>query len=1108
MRIALITIFANLFLFNFILNSFAQDYNQWHLPEGAVARLGKGEINDIQYSPDGTRLAVASAIGVWLYDAATYQELVLLTGDVDPVKSVIFSPDGRTLASKSGQGPIRLWDARTGQRKRIITGHTIVRPTGDSISFSPDGLTLATGNHDGTIRLWDVTTGAHLRTFTGQTESVSIVLFSPDGRTLASATWDGNIHLWNMVTGAYKRILAGHTSFITDISFSPDGRTLASGSTDETIRLWDTLTGANKHTLTVGKYRYVNRVSFSPNGRTLVGGGYQAIYFWNPVTGQLEKTIRGHSGRINGVSFSPNGAVLASSDESEIHFWDGGTKQHIKSITGHRGSILSLTFSPNGQMIANQSSDKIYLWDAVTGARLNTLTGDTSGRYYYSVAFSPDGRTLAAGGSTARSDSHSPIDLWDTVTGAHLRSLMGSTVSVYSIAYSPDGRTLASGGHDGTARLWDVVTGARLHTLAGHADRVNSVAFSQNGQILASGSGDGTIRFWDVRTGNHMRTLVGHRQWVDSVAFSPDGRIFASTGSGETRLWNAVTGIHLQTLTGHRGNNIVFSPDGQTLASGTTDGALYLWDVAAGQQKKTFKGHTDWAYSVAFSPDGQTLASGSYDGTILLWRLMPSRAITSRVLVAAVNRPPMLWVDGGAIYALVGANVQRFAQGVDNAMNLAVDATNSKVYWTEKTGESAGTINSANLNGTGVTELTSILAVPMGIAVDAAGSKLYWSNSRGRIQRANLNGSGIQNVLENLSGSPMDIALSGGNVYWTQDNGSVRFANLNGQKIVRDISTGTDTPGSLVIGGGKVYWTEKRNETYGTLNSANLNGSGATQLISVLAAPMGIAVDSAESKLYWTDAVGRLHRSNLDGTGIQKVVEGLGSLGELVLSNSISAPAPGTLSIPSTSDSKDDFNYDVNRDGTVDNTDAGLVADALGTIGGRSDVNKDGTVNFLDLLLVLDNRDDAAGAPTVLGMKLSAAQIDIIKEQIDLLIATNDRSPAAIKTLIYLQQLIVTARPEKTQLFANYPNPFNPETWIPYELATDTDVRITIYNAHGVVVRTLQLGQQPTGYYTDRERAAYWNGKNALGEPVASGIYFYTLTAGDFTATRKMLIVK
>ena len=133
----------------------------------------------------------------------------------------------------------------------------------------------------------------------------------------------------------------------------------------------------------------------------------------------------------------------------------------------------------------------------------------------------------------------------------------------------------------------------------------------------------------------------------------------------------------------------------------------------------------------------------------------------------------------------------------------------------------------------------------------------------------------------------------------------------------------------------------------------------------------------------------------------------------------------------------------------------------------------------------------AAGAPTLFGMKMSAVQIDRIEEQIDLLIATNDRSPAALRTLVYMQQLLATARPEKTQLFANYPNPFNPETWIPYELATDTHVKITIYNTQGVVIRTLQFGHQSAGYYTDRDRAAYWDGRNALGEQVASGLYFY-----------------
>ena len=273
---------------------------------------------------------------------------------------------------------------------------------------------------------------------------------------------------------------------------------------------------------------------------------------------------------------------------------------------------------------------------------------------------------------------------------------------------------------------------------------------------------------------------------------------------------------------------------------------------------------------------GSTPGTGGTPGTI-----------SPVVHVAAASRPPMLWVDGGAIYALVGASPQRFAPGVDNALNITV--AGGKVYWTEKTGESAGTINSANLNGSSVTQLASIMAVPVGIAVDVAGSKLYWTNSRGRIQSADLDGSGITNVLQNLS-SPMDIALAGGNAYWTQGNGSVRFVNLRGQKVVRNlIPIGADTPGSLVIGGGKVYWTETTGESGGTVNSANLNGTGATELASILAVPVGIAVDT----VHGANSSGRtpvveIQSANLDGSGIKNVVSGLGSPGELVLSNSIS----------------------------------------------------------------------------------------------------------------------------------------------------------------------------------------------------------------------------
>ena len=474
------------------------------------------------------------------------------------------------------------------------------------------------------------------------------------------------------------------------------------------------------------------------------------------------------------------------------------------------------------------------------------------------------------------------------------------------------------------------------------------------------------------------------------------------------------------------------------------------------------------------------------------------------VHIPAANRPSMLWVDDGAIYALIGASPQRFAPSVDNALNLTIGA--GKIYWTEKTGDSAGTINSANLDGTGVTELTAIRAVPMGIAVDETNSMLYWTNSRGRIQSANLDGSSIKNVMQNLS-NPVDIALAGGNAYWTEGNhGSVRFVNLKGQKQVRVISTGTDPAGSLAIAGGKVYWTEQVGESGGTVNSANLNGSGEKELVSIQAAPMGIAVDTARSKLFWTNARGRIQSANLNGSGIRNVVDGLGSPREIILGNSIQIKTTDTTTTKTTPAKA---NYDVDSSGGIDNVDVFLVALAVGTSNTKYDVNGDGKVDDKDIALVRDNRDSgAAAAPMIVGAKLSAEQVDRLQAQIDLLVVSNDRSPATLKTLVYLQQLIATARPEKTQLLANYPNPFNPETWIPYELAADTNVRITIYTSTGVVVRSLILGHQSAGYYTDRERAAHWDGQNTAGEQVASGIYFYQLETDGMSLMRKMVILK
>lgn len=578
----------------------------------------------------------------------------------------------------------------------------------------------------------------------------------------------------------------------------------------------------------------------------------------------------------------------------------------------------------------------------------------------------------------------------------------------------------------------------------------------------------------------------------------PNTRVIFRVTSGKGKLKNRGPGLPVAVTTDAGGYaDVDFTP--------TADGTATVQAQATGlQQTVEFTIQTGET-----TPDPPETTPGTTPKTTPGTGDPPPRTTVKPVVhVGASKRLPMVWVDGGKIYGLIGADVKVFIPGVENAMSLAVGG--EKIYWTAQTSETRGTVNSANLDGTGAKPLhkESLWGVPVGIAVDTVGSKLYWTDAVGRLQSANLDGSGIQNVLRDLT-QPRDLALADGKAYWTQGNGSVRFVNLTGQKTVENISTDAESAGSLVITDEKVYWTEQTGENTGTVNSANLDGTGAKQLIAIDALPMGIAVDTERSSIYWTDATGRLQSANLDGSVIQDVVGGLVRPGDMVLSNSITETAAGTPPPPTPAAKA---KYDLNADGTVNNQDARLLFEAIirnESTDAKYDVNKDGVLDFHDLLLVFDNREaGAAGAPTHLGMKLSPVEIERLQEQIDLLIATGDRSPAAMRTLIYLQQLLATARPEKTQLLANYPNPFNPETWIPYELATDTDVRITIYNTQGVVIRTLQLGQQSAGYYTDRERAAYWDGRNALGEQVASGIYFYQFETDEMSSMRKMVILK
>ena len=537
-----------------------------------------------------------------------------------------------------------------------------------------------------------------------------------------------------------------------------------------------------------------------------------------------------------------------------------------------------------------------------------------------------------------------------------------------------------------------------------------------------------------------------------------------------------------------------------------------------------------------------------------------------RTLVTGLDFPLNLALDvaGGHIYwtdyntvsiqraNLDGSNVRTLVTGLRGPTGLALDVAGRKMYWTDWD-QTTDRIQRANLDGTRVETLIptgSGLLVPESIALDVASGKMYWTDSNtNRIQRANLDGTRVETLIsvDTPVGFALDIA--GGKMYWTtQDPGRIQRANLNGSNV-QTLVTGLENPYSIALGippatgpSPSITFNPSTipDQTFKVGTPAFLilpiaTGGTAPYTYTVTPTlPAGLQFDASTRILSGTPTT-----ATPPNTYTYAATDPTGASGALTFTIEVKSAGGGG-------------NLDVNGDGQVTVLDLAIVALFYGVqvpqgVSLPADVNADGVVNLLDLTAVAQAIDaQGFSAVTVLSLQeaqeafLAAAaqaeEIEAVAEaptgfptlQNVLFSRIAYRNVAAAladarlfmtddvqlgKKLTVLKELLaliaeMVAIPETTALLPNYPNPFNPETWIPYHLTAAADVTLTIYNVQGDVVRTLMLGTQAPGVYESRGRAAYWNGKNQIGEPVASGFYFYTLTAGEFTATRKLLITK